>query len=149
MPSSYVQAFDPKTGVSMGPSEPLFLPPTLNGLPNDTLAAQILIYSAAVAPTGDIALVYELRGSVGGESLYCILEPVDRRRRGIRGAVKALKPAATYSAPSHVVITGAEPIHVGMDWVACVQLAMVPSAAGLASQTSPFQEGALMAPPAT
>jgi hypothetical protein len=57
----YVQAFDPKTGLSKGSAEPLFTIPS--PIPPSTNAAgygsEVALYSSAVAPTGQIVLVFE------------------------------------------------------------------------------------------
>ncbi len=45
----FVQAFDPSTGASLGPSTPIF--------PASTFAAGSFLYSAAVAPTGQIVVL--------------------------------------------------------------------------------------------
>ena len=50
----YVQGFDPSTGTSNGPAQPLFAGPDPN--PGNTL---LTVAGAAIAPTGQIALVYQ------------------------------------------------------------------------------------------
>jgi hypothetical protein len=66
----YVQAFDPKTGTSKGPSQSLFTPPQLD--PAATMSG-VTVYSSAASPTGVIALVYELNNSTGPSGLYLAL----------------------------------------------------------------------------
>jgi hypothetical protein len=80
----YVQAFDPKTGVSKGASKPLFSPP-LTGYGGTFMASgQVNLFSAAVSPTGDIALVYELLS--GGHALYvAFLSPSTSNDGGVDG----------------------------------------------------------------
>jgi hypothetical protein len=80
----YVQAFDPKTGVSKGASKPLFSPP-LTGYGGTFMASgQVNVFSAAISPTGDIALVYELLS--GGHALYvAFLSPSTSNDGGVDG----------------------------------------------------------------
>lgn len=66
----YVQAFDPKTGANKGPSQALFSPPTLGFEGANYVAGRVDLFSAAVAPTGDIVLVYQLVNSAGSDALY-------------------------------------------------------------------------------
>jgi hypothetical protein len=63
----YVQAFDPKTGASNGPSQSLFTPPQLV---SSAVASGITVWSAAASPAGDLALVYVLHDSPGTDELY-------------------------------------------------------------------------------
>jgi hypothetical protein len=72
----YVQAFDPKTGASKGPSHPLFEAPTL-GLSVPPGNTPFVVASAAVAPTGDIALLYYIQavGPRGGALYAAFLSP--------------------------------------------------------------------------
>jgi hypothetical protein len=56
----YAQAFDPKTGLNKGPSQPLFAPPTLGFESATYVGGTVYLFAAAVANTGDIAIVYQL-----------------------------------------------------------------------------------------
>ena len=62
----YVQAFDPKSGASKGPSRSIFAVPTM-GLTSGGVPP-FYVTNAAVAPTGEIAVLYYL--AIGPESLY-------------------------------------------------------------------------------
>jgi hypothetical protein len=55
--SIYVQGFDPVSAAPKGSAAWLFNPPNLI-TPDHTLSRTVVLYSAAVAPTGQIALVY-------------------------------------------------------------------------------------------
>jgi hypothetical protein len=52
----YVQDFDAKTAKSKGPAQRLFVAPTLGV--NTAPSVGVILYSTAVAPSGDMALVY-------------------------------------------------------------------------------------------
>jgi hypothetical protein len=64
----YVQAFDPRTGASKGPAQQLFVPPELV---SGATIQFITLYSAAVSPTGEIALVYYMQ-NVSGVNSLCV-----------------------------------------------------------------------------
>jgi hypothetical protein len=82
----YVQAFDPKTGVSKGASKPLFSPPLLGFGGSNYMAQQVNVYSAAISPTGDIALVYDLFPASAGDALYvAFLSPSTSNDGGVDG----------------------------------------------------------------
>jgi hypothetical protein len=69
----YVQAFDPKTGASTGPSKPLFEAQTFGlAVQSGEIDGHIPfeLSSAAVAPTGEIALLYYLGIGPNGGALY-------------------------------------------------------------------------------
>ncbi len=65
----YAQAFDPQSGASKGPAQPLFTAPNLV-TPAHTVInggnGQFYLYSAAVAPTGQIVVTYSTRFYLGG-----------------------------------------------------------------------------------
>jgi hypothetical protein len=60
----YAQAFDPQSGTSAGPAAPLLTVMDLAAAGDDT-GYWLYLYGAAVAPTGQIALVYEARFNNG------------------------------------------------------------------------------------
>ena len=67
----YAQAFDPKTGVSKGPSQPLFSPPTLGFESANYTGGGVYLFATAVASTGEIAIVYGLvNKSTSDAALY-------------------------------------------------------------------------------
>ncbi len=77
----YAQAFDPQSGTSVGPAAPLFTVKDLAAAGDDT-GYSLYLYGAAVAPTGQIALVYLARfysGSYDQTGLYAAFlgAPVD------------------------------------------------------------------------
>jgi hypothetical protein len=64
----YVQAFDPKTGASKGPSQSLFVAQTPGlsfGHSNDK--QEFTIRDVAVAPTGDIVILYHFGSGLGSD----------------------------------------------------------------------------------
>jgi hypothetical protein len=69
----YVQAFDPKSGASKGPSKSLFVAPPL-GL-TITTNDGFFVTSAAVAPSGEIVVLYFLGVSGGGALYAAFLSP--------------------------------------------------------------------------
>jgi hypothetical protein len=69
----YVQAFDPKSGASKGPSKSLFVAPPL-GL-TITRNDGFFVTSAAVAPSGEIVVLYFLAVSGGGALYAAFLSP--------------------------------------------------------------------------
>jgi hypothetical protein len=69
----YVQAFDPKSGASKGPSKSLFVAPAL-GL-TITRNDAFFVTSAAVAPSGEIVVLYFLGVSGGGALYAAFLSP--------------------------------------------------------------------------
>jgi hypothetical protein len=76
IPVVYAQAFDPHTGAPAGPAAPLFVPPVSAELDNPGPGVGITLFSAAVSPTGYIALVYDIHYVNAGETLYmAILQP--------------------------------------------------------------------------
>jgi hypothetical protein len=62
----YVQAFDPDSAASSGPAQVLFVAHNLT-TPGQDGAYAMSLYSVALAPTGEIVLVYSIRYYVGGE----------------------------------------------------------------------------------
>jgi hypothetical protein len=89
----YVQAFDPKSGASKGPAQSLFALTlgVTQRVPTDT--SQFLLTAAAVAPTGDIVLLYYLDGVGGGAyGLYAaFLSPAPAGGGADGGSVDGLK----------------------------------------------------------
>jgi hypothetical protein len=68
----YVQAFDPTSGASQGPAQPLFSPPSLVNV-GDSVGSSLTLYASAIAPTGQIALLYQanfVNSSVNDTGLY-------------------------------------------------------------------------------
>ena len=61
VPLLYVQAFDAKTVTSKGPAQILLVPPNPN---NNLNYNQMIVTSAAVAPTGQIVIVYITYGDI-------------------------------------------------------------------------------------
>ena len=68
----YVQAFDPLTGISKGPSRPLFAPPTLGFESTSYGGGGVYTFSSAVAGTGEIAIVYGLTNRVTSDAALYI-----------------------------------------------------------------------------
>ncbi len=67
----YVQAFDPKSGASKGPSKSLFVDPTAN----PKVQESYYVTSAAVAPSGEIALLYFSQIGTGKDLYAMFLSP--------------------------------------------------------------------------
>jgi hypothetical protein len=67
----YAQAFDPKSGVSKGPSKSLFVDPTAN----PKVQEPYYVTSAAVAPSGEIALLYFSQIGTGKDLYAMFLSP--------------------------------------------------------------------------
>jgi hypothetical protein len=67
----YVQAFDPKSGASKGPSKSLFVDPTPNPKPQEGY----YVTSAAVAPSGEIVLLYYSQIGTGKDVYAMFLSP--------------------------------------------------------------------------
>ncbi|HLK41313.1 MAG TPA: hypothetical protein VKU41_31395 [Polyangiaceae bacterium] len=61
----YVQAFDPGTGTEQGPAAPLFQVKNLNTTGHDA-PLTISLYASAIAPSGEVVLVYGVRFYLGG-----------------------------------------------------------------------------------
>jgi hypothetical protein len=65
----YVQAFDSQTAHSKASAQRLFTQPDLI-TSTDTVGTNMVLYSSAVAPTGQIALVYVATFTTAGSGLY-------------------------------------------------------------------------------
>jgi hypothetical protein len=108
----YAQGFDPGTGASTGPAQPLFTAKDLS-VPGNDVAYMFTIMSSAIAPTGEIVLVYSIRFYLSGlydegTALYAaFLGPAGDAGVGLQ-LVKSvqLETSAVYGQP-HVIWSNA------------------------------------------
>jgi hypothetical protein len=83
----YAQAFDAKTGVSKGPSAPLFSPPPLDFESGSYMGGAVNLFEAAVASTGEIAIIYNLvdRAASGAAVYVAFVKPSTAADGGVQG----------------------------------------------------------------
>ncbi len=111
----YAQAFDPSTGNSKGPAQPLFtVPATVQG-------GDRAVSSAAVAPTGQIALLYYYYPDASGGLWAAFLDSAGGGDSGAAGLqvvhqVELVTPYFDGADPAHVICSNASQSFV-ISWV--------------------------------
>jgi hypothetical protein len=118
---TYLQAFDPGTGASTGPAQPLFQLKDLE-VPGDDGAIAFQFQSSAVAPTGEISLIYAVRFYDAGIydegfALYAtFLAPSSDAGSGLQVKQSVLLETAAITGQPHVFWSNASQAFV-MSWV--------------------------------